>query len=269
MLLETLDVKKNDVLIYSENRFDIYNNFKIVFKRAACKKPSTISIKEVGEYLYSPAPKTLILYRLLTNLPEFNARMTQHGIFLQINNSTELVYYDPVFAVKDIEKLENIIDFGRFRFKIHQIGLISSEIHEGSLNYNELYHFDMKADEAKNQNDKVYADAIFAFDNDFTGHHERVSERTIWEMPKQNRITYKPLNMVLSEEHDNNENNICKPGTFPDMKLSANDKTNEFHPDKHLNKKDNLLELFKSASSYVSGRSGESVILKFQKDVEK
>lgn len=264
MLLETLDVKKNDVLIYSENRFDIYNNFKIVFKRAACKKPSTISIKEVGEYLYSPAPKTLILYRLLTNLPEFNARMTQYGIFLQINNSTELVYYDPIFAVKDIEKLDNI-DFGRFRFKIHQIGLISSEIYDGSLNYNELYHFDMKADEAKNQNDKVYADAIFAFDNDFAGSPEKIAERTIWEIPKQDRIAYKPLNMVLSEEQDIKENSIYKPGTFPDMKLSVSYKTNEFQPDKHLNKKDDLLELFKSAGSYVSSRSGDSVILKFQK----
>ena len=57
MLLETSDIKKNDVLIFSGNSFDLENNFKIVFKKNPTKKPENISFYDIGKYINLPVPK--------------------------------------------------------------------------------------------------------------------------------------------------------------------------------------------------------------------
>lgn len=294
MLLETLDVKKNDILIYSENKFDFDNNFKIIYKKAASKKPYSINFWEVGEYINSTTPKSMILYRLLTNMPDFNANLTKFGTFIQINSRPEVVYYDPVFAVRELERLNAIIDFQRFRFKIHQIGLTSSSLQNGHQNYRELYHFDLKADEAKNQNDKVFAEAIFAFDNDFGGGASE-SYSDVFETPKISATSspYKPLNLMLGEDRTPQERELQKMDVFPDMSVvaEAREKVNYYEREVPENENrqetsigeflkrqklkesehssqssgDNLLSLFKSSDNYVNGRSGESVILQFKK----
>jgi hypothetical protein len=167
MLLETSDIKKNDILIFSENKFDLENNFKIVDKKSPSKKPKNLSFYEIGQYINLPVPKSLIVYRLLTNHLSFSASITKYGFLLSVDGIVELVYFDPVFAIKDIELIKKNIDYNTFRFKIQQIGLSSLTKKGKYLDYSEIFAFDLNADEAKFQNDRVYAEAIFAFDVSF------------------------------------------------------------------------------------------------------
>ncbi len=167
MFLETLDVRKNDVLIYSHNRFDFNNNFKIIFKKEAIKRPRNISYFEVCEFVKDPVPKNLIVYRLLTNVPELDSYSTKYGYFIRIEGRMELIYFDPIFAIKDLRHLRFNLDPEQFRFKIQQVGLTYQGKMELEANFSEVFSFDLSAQEAQNQNDKIFADAIFAFDDSF------------------------------------------------------------------------------------------------------
>ena len=65
MLLETLDTKHNDIVIYSQNIFNLETNFKIIFKDEKIKKPHSINYYEVCNYMNEPSPKVVVAYRLL------------------------------------------------------------------------------------------------------------------------------------------------------------------------------------------------------------
>ena len=167
MLLETLDLRTNDVLIYSQNMFNFNNSFKIIYKNEKVKRPTRISYFDVCSYVKDPSPKNLIIYRLLTNVNNLDAYSTKYGYFIKINGKAELVYFDPVFAIKDLRHLRFDFDPHRFRFKIQQVGLTSLTKKEAEPSFAEVYAFDLKAIEAQNQNDKIFADAIFAFDDGY------------------------------------------------------------------------------------------------------
>jgi len=168
MLLETLDLKNNDVLIYSQNLFNFNDSFKIIFKKEKLKRPRRISYFDVCSYVKDPSPKNLIIYRLLTNVNQLDAYSTKYGYFIKINNKAELIYFDPIFAIKDLRHLRFDLDPSRFRFKIQQVGLTSLTKKEAEPNFAEVYSFDLRAIEAQSQNDKIFADAIFAFDDNYT-----------------------------------------------------------------------------------------------------
>ncbi|MEW6654667.1 MAG: hypothetical protein AB1394_14535 [Bacteroidota bacterium] len=179
MLLETLDLRRNDVLIYSQNKFNFNDNFKIIYKNEKVKRVRSISYFDVCSFVKDPAPKNLIIYRLLTNVNHLDAYSTKYGYFISINGKVELIYFDPVFAIKDLRHLRFDLDPDQFRFKIQQAGLttlnkkstepVQSKFVEQSkapeTGFNEVYSFDLKAFEAQNQNDKIFADAIFAFED--------------------------------------------------------------------------------------------------------
>jgi hypothetical protein len=167
MLLETLDLRTNDILIYSQNLFNFNENFKIIYKNAKVKKTESVSYFDVCNFVKDPSPKNLILYRLLTNVNSLDAYSTKYGYFVNINDKMELVYFDPIYAIKDLRHLRFEFDPGNFRFKIQQVGLTSLTRWEDEPHYREVYSFDLKAAEAQNQNDKIFADAIFAFDPNF------------------------------------------------------------------------------------------------------
>ena len=167
MFLETLDVRKNDVLIYSKNKFDFDSNFKIIFKKEPVKRARNISYFEVCEFIKDPTPKNLIVYRLLTNVAELDSYSTKYGYFIRIEGKMELIYFDPIFAVKDLRHLRFNVDPEKFRFKVQQLGLTFRGKMELEANFAEVFSFDLKADESKYQNDKIFADAIFALDNNF------------------------------------------------------------------------------------------------------
>lgn len=167
MLLETLDLRTNDVLIYSQNMFNFNNSFRIIFKNEKNKRPKRISYFDVCSYVKDPSPKNLIVYRLLTNVGSLDAYSTKYGYFIKINGKAELVYFDPIFAIKDLRHLRFDFDPKRFRFKIQQVGLTSLTKKEAEPSFAEVYSFDLRAIEAQNQNDKIFADAIFAFDEGY------------------------------------------------------------------------------------------------------
>jgi len=168
MLLETLDLRTNDVLIYSRNTFNFNSNFKIIYKNERIKRPRSISYFDVCSYIKNSSPKNLIIYRLLTNVNSLAANSTKYGYFIKIGGKDELIYFDPIYAIKDLRHLRFNFDPSGFRFKIQQVGLTSLTKRETEPSFAEVYSFDLKAIEAQNQNDKIFADAIFAFDPDYT-----------------------------------------------------------------------------------------------------
>lgn len=194
MLLETLDIRKKDFMIFSQNRFDFTNNFKIINKSQSIKRPQKISYFEVCEIVKAPIPKNLIIYRLLTNVSDLDAYSTKYGYFIKINGKPELVYFDPVFAIKDIRHLRFEFDPDNFRFKIQQTGLTSKSVQGNEADYDEVFTFDLKAHEAQNQNDKIFADAIFAFDDSYFEEDE---------MPDVDEIIERKLNAELAKDMDN------------------------------------------------------------------
>jgi hypothetical protein len=164
MLLETLDIKRNDVVIYSQNQFNIDKNFKIIFKDDPTKVAKDIGYNEVCSYINEYTPKNLIIYRLLTNAKDFGLRISKYGFFVNINDISELIYFDPIFAIKELEDYAETLNLYDIRFRIQQVGLTTLNRKGDLPNYAEIYSVDLEATEAKFQNDKVFADAIFAFD---------------------------------------------------------------------------------------------------------
>lgn len=167
MLLETLDILENDILIYSNNRFDLKNNFKIIFKRDKIKRAQNIDYSEVSEFIKEPTPKNLIVYRLLTNNKKLDAFSTKFGYFLKVAGKMELVYFDPIYAIKDLIHLKFDLNQFQFRFKIQQVGFTSSSVINNEADYQEVFSIDLKVDETETQNDSMYAVAIFALDETF------------------------------------------------------------------------------------------------------
>lgn len=162
MLLETLDIKENDIIIYSKNVFNPDSNFRIIFKDDPKKTPRKISYGDVCRFVNEFTPKNLIAYRLLTNIKNLEINSTKYGFFLYVNGVTELIYFDPVYAVKDLEEIVKEIDKKDLRFRIQQVGLTVLNRKENLPNFAEIYSIDLEAREAKFQNDKAFVEAIFS-----------------------------------------------------------------------------------------------------------
>lgn len=193
MLLETLDLRTNDILIYSKNIFNFDNSFKVILKNEKIKRPRKISYFDVCNYVKDPSPKNLICYRLLTNVNNLDAYSTKYGYFIKINGKVELIYFDPIFAIKDLRHLRFDLDPSKFRFRIQQVGLTSLTKKEIEPNFAEVYSFDLKAIEAQSQNDKIFADAIFAFDETFVDDEESQTSGT------QKKFVVQPDSIISSD----------------------------------------------------------------------
>jgi hypothetical protein len=155
MILETLDVKKNDVFIYSLNKFDLSRNFKLINKDAKIKYPKSLHFNDVCKFFADGRPKNIIVYRLLTNLPHLDPRMVKHGYMVTIDGSKE---------IKELEEFSDIDTYPFLRFRVQQIGLISQLARFGQPEFHEVYAFDLEVSEVRMQNDRVFAEIIFAFD---------------------------------------------------------------------------------------------------------
>ncbi len=300
MFLETLDLKIDDVVIYSKNQFNFYENFKIIFKHEKVKRPHPISYFEVCNYIKNSSPKNLIIYRLLTNVQNIRANTTKYGYFIKIEDEIELIYFDPIFAIKDLRHLQFNFDPHTFRFRIQQVGLTSVTKWEKEPNFAEVYCFDLKAAEAQNQNDKIFADAIFALDDNYIA--EEFENKDLLEIPAVNTIFdgESKKNEILSimEESQNSSyqnvmvNDFSKP-TSPtpselqilreeiisilrkklmiqndDEKINSREKTNLSISKNEPLTISNLTDLFKSTykTEHLDKRRKENIILKFKND---
>jgi hypothetical protein len=162
MLLETLDIKKDDIVIYSQNLFNNDKNFRIIFKDNLNKESHKISYSEVCSYINEFTPKNIIVYRLLTNIRDFEIYVPKYGMYININGVKEMIFFDPVYAVQELEEYSNNIDYNNLRFRIQQVGLTTLNRKGDLPNFAEIYSIDLEATEAKFQNDKVFADAIIS-----------------------------------------------------------------------------------------------------------
>lgn len=165
MILETLDIKQNDVFIYSENKFDFEKNFRLINKDDKIKRIVPIHFNDVCRYINSSVPKSVIVYRLLTNLHSFKTDIIKYGVMITVNGEQEVVHFDPIFAIKELEEYVKSNEITDVRFRIQQVGLLSQICSFGKPNYSEIYAFDLEVAEAKWQNDRVFAELIFAFED--------------------------------------------------------------------------------------------------------
>ena len=247
MLLETLDIRKKDLMIFSQNRFDFNDNFRIIDKSQKIKRPRKISYFDVCEIVKSPIPKNLIVYRLLTNVTELDGYSTKYGYFIRINGKPELVYFDPVFAIKDIRHLRFDFDPDLFRFKIQQLGLSSKSVQGQEADYDEVFGFDLKAHEAQNQNDKIFADAIFVFDDSYIDEDEILDDDEVIEQK---------LNAELAKDFKGDGiarlENISEENSQKNENLSKAKFSDEFS---NSTKRDEKVDLLKKALGITSGSS--------------
>lgn len=293
MLLETLDVRRKDILIYSQNKFDFEDNFKIVFKKGADRSPKKTTYFEVCEFIKDTSPKNLIVYRLLTNVESLDAYSTKYGYFVNVAGKMELIYFDPIFAIKDLRHLRFDIDPDKFRFKIQQVGLTYDSVKDSEPIYKEIYTFDLTATEAQNQNDKTFADAIFVFDDSYHGENvpakepEIVQARPVVKLEEKNEIEKKDIVEDRSEvKKDLSKVSISGKKNIVDerdkhidmlkMALGIKDKNENIQQfmeeeeqvdDEAANYGETtLLDLFKSTSksSVLSNRDQDNIILKIK-----
>jgi len=296
MLLETLEIRKKDVMIFSQNRFDFTDNFRIIIKSQKIKQPQKISYFDVCEFVKDPIPKNLIVYRLLTNVSELDAYSTKYGYFIKIHGKPELIYFDPVYAIKDIRHLRFDFDPELFRFKIQQVGLTSHSVQGSEADYDEVFGFDLKAHEAQNQNDKIFADAIFVFDDSYIDEDMTFDEDDIIEQ-KLNADLAKDFRSEgiaklenISEEKVTSKENLSK-AKFGDetssyskrdekvdlLKKALGIKSSTFANTENegidegkasQEPNESLFDLFKSTAKFsdMESRKNQSFILKLQND---
>jgi len=160
MLIESFD-NNFGTIIYSENKFDFLTNFTKI-NRNEPDVQEHVDFKEVSTYIGKPVKKNLILYRLLTNDENLDPFSTKLGYFIKLNNKIEVVYFDPIFIVKDINNLKLTIDDEDFRFIIQQVGFRTKTLTEDTAIYEESFSIDMSQEEARNQNDSIFAESMIS-----------------------------------------------------------------------------------------------------------
>lgn len=164
MILETTRGDGSDILIYSENRFDLENNFRMIRKNIGIHNPIRLHYNEVCSYVNDLQPKTIVAYRLLTNLEQFDLNYVKYGQQVEINSVREVIYFDPIYCIKEMEDNGFLSEDPDLRFRIQQVGLKSKGVIDGVAHFDESYSFDLEASEVQHQNDRSFAELLCAFD---------------------------------------------------------------------------------------------------------
>ena len=164
MLLETKNIKENDIIIYSRNSMDEDYNFRIIFKNDPKLYHRKISFDYTKKLITEYFPKNLIAYRIMTNFPEMLIPSTNYGCVIHVNSEQELIFTDPVYAVKTIEEYLEFNSNDQFKFKIQRVGYSTINKIGNSANYTEEFFYDLKIQEATNQNDATYLESLLGKD---------------------------------------------------------------------------------------------------------
>jgi hypothetical protein len=162
MLLETKNIKENDIIIYTRNSMDENYNFRIIFKNDPHIHHRLISFEHVKKLITEYFPKNLIAYRILCNFPDIKISSAKHGCVIMADNEPELIFTDPVFAVQSIEEYIQFNHNNEFRFRIQKVGYTTLNKVDGKANFNEEFVFDLNIDEAINQNDEIFVQPLIA-----------------------------------------------------------------------------------------------------------
>jgi hypothetical protein len=164
MLLETLHNETDSVIVYSRNNFERDNNFSMILKNDPEKKPQKLFLYDICGLINNRFPKNLIAYRMLTNNQELVVSESQFGCMVRIGENVELIYPDPIYAVKELEAINEELDLPDLKFRIQQIGLTTSVIGEDEHIFREVFQFDLDSLEAEAQNDTVCIEALLHAD---------------------------------------------------------------------------------------------------------
>ncbi len=156
MLLETKNIKENDIIIYSRNSTDENYNFRIIFKDDPQTYHRLISFEHVKKLITEYFPKNLIAYRILCNFPDITIGNVNYGCVIMADGEPELIFTDPVFAVQTIEEYIQRNHNIEFRFRIQKVGFTTSNKIEGKSNFKQEFVLDLNIDEAINQNDELF-----------------------------------------------------------------------------------------------------------------
>ncbi|MFH0734318.1 MAG: hypothetical protein V1773_05875 [bacterium] len=258
MLLETLDVKRNDVLIYSENVFDFNNNFKIIFKKDKIKRAYKINYFDVCDFINEPTSKNIIVYRLLTNVSSLDAYSTKYGYFIKTHLGMELIYLDPIYAIKDLKNLKFELNLSDFRFKIQQVGFTTITGGKTGADFSEIFSWDMRAVEAQNQNDKIFADALFLFDKNFIDEKNEFSIEDRQRLNMQDTISAN-VNNLREETNAKQFVNVMAKASF--------NSTNFEDPSKELKK--NMLKQALGINGHQKNIEEEKNVKSFSSFIDK
>ena len=191
MLIETYEDNESGSIIFSKNKFDFLTNFVIVDK----SKPEiskNLDFKEISTFINRPVKKNLILYRLLTNDEDLDPFTSKIGFFVKLKDKIEIVYFDPIFILKDLEYLNISIPKEEFRFKIQQVGYKTKSIVDDSVIYEEHFCIDLSDDEAENQNDSIFAETMLS-----------LKKHNVVATSKQ--VSQSSLDLFKNVIHDNEE----------------------------------------------------------------
>jgi len=160
MLLETKNIRENDIIIYSRNSTDENYNFRIIFKNDPQMHHRLISFEHVKKLITEYFPKNLIAYRILCNFPDIPIGNVKYGCVILAHNEPELIFTDPVFAVQTIEEYIQYNPNNEFRFRIQKVGYTSLNEVDGKANFNEEFVFDLNIDDAITQNDEIFVEPL-------------------------------------------------------------------------------------------------------------
>jgi hypothetical protein len=192
MLLETINIRENDIIIYSRNSMDEEYNFRIIFKNDPHAHHRLISFEHVKKLITEYFPKNLIAYQILCNFPDITISNINYGCVIMVDNIPELIFTDPVFAVQTIEEYIQHNHNIEFRFRIQQVGYTTINKVEGKANFKEEFVFDLKMDEAINQNDEIFVKPFI--EKQITSRKRKKSGREI-----KGDIIFKPEKQKSSE----------------------------------------------------------------------
>lgn len=227
MILETLDVKKNDIFIYSLNKFDFDNNFRLIHKDASVKHPVAIHYNDVCKFIADETPKSLVVYRLLTNVPTLDTSLFKFGFPVIIDGSREIIFFDPVYALKELEEYSGLDELPYLKFRIQQVGIILQLRSFGENKFSEVYSFDLEAEEIKSLNDRSFAEVIFAFDNvHFDEPHTPTRKTNIHAQTKPRFVTLTVEDMKSAATTERDEK-FSPTLSHPPKVLTAEDLENE------------------------------------------
>lgn len=129
-------------------------NYRIIFVNDPDKHHRYISYEQVKKLVSEHFPKNLIAYRIVTNFPDLIVSNVLHGFTILLNNEDELIFTDPVYAVRSIEDYLEHNPSMEFRFRVQKVGFTSIKDMHKKTNFKEEFCFDMNIKEVVNQNDE-------------------------------------------------------------------------------------------------------------------
>ena len=161
MLLETKNISKNGFIIFSRNSMDVNYNFRIVFKNDPKLFHRKINFDYTKKLITEIFPKNLVAYRVLTNNPDISISALKYSCTILVNGKPELIFTDPVFAVRSIEEYLEVNQNDDFRFRIQKVGYSMTNKAGKIASYQEEFLYDLNAEQAINQNDELNFKSLF------------------------------------------------------------------------------------------------------------